>query len=103
MTRTDFILAIWLAVSWSISPASRTRAQPAAAQMSRPRGLVLLSLLAGGAGLQTFRPAPVRRRCALRMHAEVAVSEWCMSSGREDAAITILEGQDTAQVALPEE
>ena len=72
--------------------------------MSRPRGLVLLSLLAGGAGLQTFRPAPVRRRCALRMNAEVAaVSEWCMSSGREDAAITILEGQDTAQVALPKE
>lgn len=32
------------------------------------------------------------------MNAEAAVSEWCMSSGREDAAITILEGQDTAQV-----
>jgi len=37
------------------------------------------------------------------MNAEVAVGEWCMSSGREDAAITILEGQDTAQVALPKE
>ena len=79
-------------------------ARPAScAQMSTSPGLVLLSLLAGGAGLQTFRPAPVRRRCALRMNAEVAVSEWCMSSGREDAAITILEGQDTAQVALPKE
>ena len=72
--------------------------------MMRPCGLLLLSLLAGGAGLQTFRPAPVRLRCArVDMNAEAAVSEWCMSSGREHAAITILEGQDTAQVSLPEE
>ena len=72
-------------------------------EMSRPCGLVLLTLLAGVAGLQTLRTAPIRRRCALRMNAEAAVSEWCLSSGREDAAITILEGQDTAQVPRREE
>ena len=72
-------------------------------EMIRPRGPVLLTLLAGVAGLQTLRTAPIRRRCALRMNAEAAVNEWCMSSGREDAAITILEGQDTAQVPRREE
>jgi hypothetical protein len=74
-----------------------------ACEMSRPCGLVLLTLLAGVAGLQTLRTAPIHRRCTLRMNAEAAVSEWCMSSGREDAAITILEGQDTAQVSRREE
>ena len=72
-------------------------------EMIRLRGPVLLTLLAGVAGLQTLRTAPIRRRCALRMNAEAAVNEWCMSSGREDAAITILEGQDTAQVPRREE
>ena len=64
--------------------------------------LVLLTLLSGAAGLQTPRTAPActdgRRRCAVRMNAEAAVTEWCTNSGRGDAAITILEGQDTAQV-----
>ena len=63
---------------------------------------MLLSLCSGVAGLHTplTGHATVRHRCALlrMMDAEASVAEWCASSGREDAAVTILEGQNTAQV-----